>query len=287
MLKNNKKKSNPLAQQNVVYRARKKNTLFAKKNIYLVLFLSFILTLFFVEIPNKVDFKIQNKISLNAEWEVNFETQVGHFLSSTKRTQILSKIKETLKQKKEITLQELVKAIHQSSNFSKVQVLQPHPQKILIKVWQREANLAIEADTLRMISTKHEVYGKCLDNKCFHLPVLSGVFAEDKIFKKTENNSFMLSKKEIKIIKSAKDLIDEMKKNKIHPTNIIFEAYRGFQALISPQPIHVTIGMKPFKTKIKRLAEILTQTKDKSMNIEQIELDYSGKAFIKEKTQPL
>ena len=65
--------------------------------------------------------------------------------------------------------------------------------------------------------------------------------------------------------------------------SIEFKRFRGFFVVLQTSETEVALGRSPFSGKLVRLHEILKRLEKTSSTAARIELDYQGKAFIKEK----
>jgi len=114
---------------------------------------------------------------------------------------------------------------------------------------------------------------------------VSGIFKSRKSrrFVVKSDNSLKVRDDEKARIKEVIRLVQLSKQNKIEMTQIVFKQYRGFVSLIQKDNIEVSFGRAPFKARFVRLQNILDNLKHRGILYSKIELDYDGKAFIKEK----
>lgn len=134
----------------------------------------------------------------------------------------------------------------------------------------------------RLISTEGEAYGQAASESDRKLPIVSGIISE-RHTQVQEDGCLALAQEESQLLREASTLSQSLSALGIIPQSLDFIPYRGFIALL-PQGIEVFFGRAPFAERPERLEKILKQQAAKGTALSRIELDFAGKAFIKEKT---
>jgi hypothetical protein len=83
-------------------------------------------------------------------------------------------------------------------------------------------------------------------------------------------------------VRDALDVWRLVEENNIPVKQLNFQKFRGY-ALTLQDDTEIVIGLKPFAYKLKKLNDILTGLARDGIVASRIELDYEGKAFIKER----
>lgn len=199
------------------------------------------------------------------------------------RSRIIRKAQKTIKENPDNLMLAVARAIEKNSNFSRVHVLNYGHNKLVISVFKRKPFLAVKADTLRYLTKDGDVFGRIRDDDNQGLVPLYGVFPKSKTnYRFNDDNSLFINNVQKSLLLEAVDLLSYTKKNKLSLVSMRFEKFRGFFVKLKQNGIEVSFGRKPFDKKVKRLGKILKNLKNKGIISTQIELDYEGKAFIKE-----
>lgn len=182
-----------------------------------------------------------------------------------------------------LDLAQLSESIQHLGLFSTVTSFRQTNDSVVIRLARRTPFVLINTDVLRLLTEDGIVYGVASQEQIASLPKVYGLFAERKQFIFASDHSLPLGESETEKIKEAILLYQTTKDQGIPLSTLEFQKFRGFFAVLAEGGTTVTFGRAPFEAKIQRLKTILTQLKAKSILSERIELDYEGKAFVKEK----
>ncbi len=175
------------------------------------------------------------------------------------------------------SLDELAQIAGSLAPLSKVEVMRASPDKIVIGFERRAPALRIDRGVIRLVDSAGFVYGSCCvlptQDAEAQLPLLTGVLATDQ--------SGLSNKEEHELIREALGLNEGLAGKGLKAASFRYQNHRGFFAIMEPGDIEVSIGRAPFDDKLKRLAEVLERVD--RQKVSRIELDYHGKAFIKER----
>ena len=110
------------------------------------------------------------------------------------------------------------------------------------------------------------------------MPELIGVLAAKKHYSMTVRNSLELSQQEQQSIASALSVLELAKDYR--PSSIVWEEYRGFK--LKTDSLSVFLGFAPYEKKFEKLKSIISTAQKKNIDLAKVELDYHGKAFVKQ-----
>ncbi|MEZ4742880.1 MAG: hypothetical protein R3B45_10615 [Bdellovibrionota bacterium] len=183
-------------------------------------------------------------------------------------------------------LHKISKEIQTQSDYARVHAIKTSLNTIVITAVKREPYLVVKADEFRFLSKEGIVFGS-LANKEGKSPYISvfGIFfdhKENSPYTLQEDNSYKLSQAEKSRVKNAIMLMEIIEKENLAINKIVFQPYRGFSIFLRNENTEVVIGKPPYNTRFARLKSILENMREKGILYSKIELDYDGKAFIKE-----
>lgn len=226
-------------------------------------------------------YKIRNFSSStksNVTFTISYNNQFS--LNQESKIKINSIILDALNQTDNINLYILAKKIQNILSLEYCHLFWSKPNKILISAQNRQPILITQADRLRYISHYGQIYGQAQPETT--MPTLEGVFSEAKKFKITPDNTVLLTEKENNIILEAISLYNTLKST-FKISLIKYDPFLGFTIFLADQDLKIAFGNKPFNNKLKKLKNVLENLKQNNMHPDTIELDYFGKAFVKEK----
>lgn len=166
-----------------------------------------------------------------------------------------------------------------------VRFVQTDNHTVYVSLFFREPRFRISADQIRLLSTEGDVYGQPTTPQERSLPLISGIFMDNDIpIRLHGDGSLALSNQQKIAIQDVLHLAKLAEENKVIYDEMNYVAFRGVTLLDRQTGVEVSLGKPPFEKKISRLEKILLKLKQKGTMAERIELDYDGKAFIKEKS---
>jgi hypothetical protein len=174
-----------------------------------------------------------------------------------------------------------------NSQFEDILLLQQSPEQLYVKIWQRQPILTTMTDKLRFVTASGVVYGIVEDEEAVaSLPRLKGLFDDKhRQFTVTPHNSLTLTPFEQQLLTEAAALALLLEGDGFKVSTIDFVMHRGFLCRLKDKDTTVSFGRAPFDKKMAKLHKVLAHLASKGTSAQRIELDYIGKAFIKEKIQ--
>lgn len=184
----------------------------------------------------------------------------------------------------ETTLAQAARILQGKFLADSVHVIQTGPSRVSVLLKPRTAIMRVKADQTRLFSQHGQVYGIAKEEHA-SLPMLSGLFDTTENIPMRDNHVLSMSDEQQTIAGEALQLLEQVQQNKLEQSfdEIRFVKFRGFALRSSADDLEVTIGRAPFDRKISSLDRIMGSLKKRGSQAQRIELDYDGKAFIKEK----
>lgn len=197
-------------------------------------------------------------------------------LADFDRESLQTKAVEALRSGK--SLQEIARIAGAVAPLSRVSVVRTSPDRVVIGFERREPALRIERGTQKLIDSAGFIYGSCCilpaQESEAQLPLLSGI-------PNAQSDNGTSPREEQNLIHAALSLNSGLMRRNIAVSSIRYQGHRGFFAVMNPEGIEVAMGNAPFDDKLSRLSEVLERVD--RQRVSRIELDYHGKAFIKER----
>ena len=172
-----------------------------------------------------------------------------------------------------IDLLKITQIIKRKLELDSVRVVMPYPDHLVLNLIQRKPFLGIKLKSFHWVSHSGHIYGSIKKPKDLKLPFLKGIPRRSKKF--TRESQSLLIKEAVTLVKNLQE-----QSYQIHLVEYL--PYRGFKVK-TIDDIDIFMGRKPFRSRIKRLRKITTRMSAKGVRVSRIELDYNGKAFIKER----
>lgn len=170
---------------------------------------------------------------------------------------------------------------YQAKQVSIVQTAEDH---LHVHFYFYQPKMVVKADRLRFLASDGTVFGTAEDEDLNRLPMLEGVFFErsKSIPFRFEAGRLLTNKSEDSILKDSLKILATTK-DRLAFKKLTYNKIDGFLIENGLFFNRAYIGSDNFDKKIDNLINILNKIKQKNSYAEKIELDYSGKAFVKEK----
>ena len=211
---------------------------------------------------------------------IQYIDETSRLLPQEKKA-LTKKIKHFIRHNHTTTLRDLAARISLYHKTNLIQIVRPEKNTLLLKIQKRAPFMTIELKNRHYLSNRGHIYSKI--NKAHkNLVNLKGI--ESSKVSIIPGGLYQLEEKTHKIIKEAIDLKMALDAQNIAIKDITFDKYRGLR-VTTKKDLVVVFGRAPFGPRIKRLRKTLTRLKAKDVEASYIELDYVGKAFIKEKVR--
>ncbi|MBC7530350.1 MAG: hypothetical protein H7318_02165 [Oligoflexus sp.] len=173
------------------------------------------------------------------------------------------------------------KDLYRTMGLRSIQLIQTAPDRIAIATETFTPKLVADLDKMRFVTDDGIVFGGMTTAKAGNLPVLHGLYKSSP-FTKSENDTFVLSAANQRIVDEALLAIQEASRYNIQYRSLTFDEFRGLSAEMLEPNYRIILGFHPFDAKYLKLEKIIESLKDRGLSSATIELDYKGKAFVKE-----
>ena len=187
----------------------------------------------------------------------------------------------------EATIKSLAESASKHTDSRDLALIRTHIDSVVIRVADRQPILGLELETtgpkpnkVYYLSNNNIVYPSKKRPKGIRF--LRGLNLKD--FKKTKKRLLRPTKQTGKILQEALSLSSRLNNNGIAHKGIQFDRVQGFKTTLEAGST-VNFGRSPFEKKILHLRKLLRKIKFSNLKVDQIDLDYNGKAFITE-SQP-
>lgn len=203
-------------------------------------------------------------------------------LSEVEQNAVLQKYRE-LKAVSPRELDQFSRSLYRTLGLRSIQLIQTAPDRIAIATETFRPRFVAELDKLRFVTDDGIVFGGMAINETSSLPVLRGLY-KNVPFTKSENDTVVLSAANQRIVEEALLAIQEAARYNIQYRSLTYDEFRGLSAEMLEPNYRITLGFRPFDSKYAKLGKIIDSLKDRGLTSASIELDYKGKAFVKETT---
>lgn len=178
-------------------------------------------------------------------------------------------------------LNQLAQDLHQNLGLRSIDLIQTSPFQIWIATKPFVASLIVELDRLRYVTDDGIIFGRVPENEVQTLPILRGLDRKASLTTMS-NGALIPSAGNQRIIEETLLAIREGKRYNISYRSINYDDFRGLVGDLQEPAYRVTLGFRPFDNKYLKLEKILISLKQRGLTSATIELDYKGKAFVKE-----
>lgn len=222
-------------------------------------------------------------------WDVQIMDGDGDPLSDDLRKDIYRISARTLKSGSPSDLASLISGVEALGTLEQVSVVRPRYQSVVVKASVRKpAMMVTVGPKTRYLTVDGTVYGELSDD--FTAPAaqptlvtLSGIFeTRSGGFQFDHSMRLIVSPDEKTLLLDGLQLGKLVSKQSLEVKSINHQGYRGF-AIVLTDGTEVVLGPAPFEYKLEKLLSILGKLKSQGSTASRIELDYDGKAFIKER----
>ncbi len=179
------------------------------------------------------------------------------------------------------TLAPLALELHQSMGLRSINVIQTKPFQIHVATEPFVAAMVVELDMWRFVTDDGIVFGQTTEREVQTLPVLKGLDRKAPLVR-SPNGTIVPSSGNQRIIDDTLLAISEGKRYNIEYRTLLYDDFRGLAGELQEPAYKVTLGFTPYSNKYLKLEKILTSLKQRGLTSATIELDYKGKAFVKE-----
>jgi len=225
--------------------------------------------------------------SSHIDWKIVVRTTDDRPLSDEQMSEVDALVRKNMRSGKKSELQAAARQIAQKMALGVVAVTRSGKRGLVVSVSQRVPLLGVYADKPRFLTESGVVYGDyalAQDLGSAIGPVVNGIFANrSEPFTITTAGTLDTDEEELVLLMEAAELYKNIRDNNLKVKSVDFRRFRGFFVTLEKTETEVALGRSPFKSKLQRLDEILGRLEKTASTAARIELDYQGKAFIKEK----
>jgi hypothetical protein len=222
------------------------------------------------------------------QWRIEMIDSNGTPLPEEIRRDVYKLAAKGLKTGTPSELLSLAKRINTLGVLESVRVIRPVIDTLILTAKLRRPVLLIDvAGRTQFLTADGTVFGDANHsppNPHFILPSvrLTGIFDETRKPQSDQSNQIITTSSEREYLMDALDIWRLVSENDIPIKQLDFQKFRGY-TLTLKDDTEIIIGIKPFEYKLKKLNDILAGLARDGVIASRIELDYEGKAFIKER----
>ena len=222
------------------------------------------------------------------EWRIEVVNSAGTQLPDDVRRDVYKIAHKGLKTGSPGELRQLARQVESAGLLESVRVVRPLIDTVILTAEIRRPTLLIDVGgRTRFLTADGTVFGDASENSTqpnISKPSvrLTGIFDQRPTPQVDASNRIVTNSDERRHLRDALDVWRLIGENNIPAKLINFQKFRGY-ALTLQDDTEIVIGLKPFAYKLKKLNDILAGLARDGVVASRIELDYEGKAFIKER----
>jgi cell division septal protein FtsQ len=211
------------------------------------------------------------------QWRINV---LGEQLSSAQLSDLHRVITNKAPYGAPAELDQAARTLQAKLAMERVRIVRTGSDQLAIFIKARRAFLRVFTGKERLLSEVGQIYGTATEADQ-QLPLLKGLPMDDVSW--GSDGTLEVSAEVEQLIQQAILLTKECHKYRFAIDTLEYIPYRGYQVTRAQDQIQIIVGFEPFDDKLARLTNLIDSLKKKSSHVERIELDYQGKAFIKQK----
>lgn len=222
------------------------------------------------------------------EWRIEVVSSGGTPLPEDIRREVYKVASRFLKQGSPGELSLLSRQVESLGMLESVKVIRPMSDAVILSAELRRPALLIQVGSkTRFLTMDGAVFGDAADNSgnpsaARPTVLVSGIFDQRPNPSLDTSLRIITTAEERRHLVSSLEIWQRSADAGIEIKMISFQKFRGF-AITLPGETEIVIGIAPFDYKLKKLRGILDGLARDGIVASRIELDYEGKAFIKER----
>lgn len=222
------------------------------------------------------------------EWRIEIVNHSGAHLPEDVKREIYKIAAKSLRTGSPQELRSLAKSVESSGMLEAVRVIRPVTDAVILTAELRKPSLLIEVGTkTRFLTADGTIFGDANDSAAqsnHPKPTVrvTGVFDQRPNPSLDQSQRVITTSDERRHLEDALEIWGLVRNGEVEIKSISFQKFRGY-ALILNDDTEIVIGLQPFAYKLKKLQNILDGLRRDGIAASRIELDYEGKAFIKER----
>ncbi len=222
------------------------------------------------------------------EWKIEVVSDGGLPLPEDVKKEVYKVAGRALKTGAAGELKKLSKLVESLGMVDHVRVIRPVADTVILSAQLRRPVLLVNTGAKnRYLSLDATVFGDSADSSgnpsgASPAVIVTGVFDQRQNPTVDDSMRVLTTTDERRHLADALEVWQKSNESMIELRQINFQKFRGYSITLS-DGTEVVLGIKPFDYKLKKLRGILENLKKDGSVAARIELDYEGKAFIKEK----
>lgn len=222
------------------------------------------------------------------EWKIEVVSNSGTPLPEDVRRSIFKVSEKILKNGSHSELALLRSQVESQGMLDGVRVIRPVSDTIIVSAEIRRPSLLVSlGQRTRFLTSDATVYGDASDNSgnpfgSHPSVIVAGIFDARSQFAVDGSLRVITTEEEKRHLLDAIEIWQRSGDAGIELRQISFQKFRGFSVVLADET-EIVVGLRPFEFKLKKLRGILDGLRRDGIVAARIELDYEGKAFIKER----
>jgi len=180
-----------------------------------------------------------------------------------------------------LTASDAVAAVQRKFALSKVHLIKTGADQFVLSFAQHNPVLVLFGDRPRFVTEAGLVFGEPTPDQVNGYPRISG-FDWTREAPSRDDSSLDLPEDEQRLVNEAVQAWLAAKGEGLQIVEVQVNRYRGMTVRLSGDSTEISLGRAPYQDKVRRLKTILGDLAKKGSQAKRIELDYEGKAFVKE-----
>lgn len=219
-------------------------------------------------------------------WRVRVQPESIDRLSDATLRAVADTITRDLRTGSREELESVARKIQKAHLLDRVHLVRSGSRDVIAQLVPRKPIMRVEADRLRWLTADAKIYGEVPvpAESSIEKPLLKGIFdTTGRRRSMADDQTLRVEHDEADELREAIDLLDKTRDVKLSVKEIEFVPYRGFTLVLDGTETVVTVGRSPFDDTLRHLVSVLRTLEKRGSQAARIELDYSGKAFVKER----
>ena len=223
------------------------------------------------------------------QWNIQIIDIQGTPLTDDLRKEVFKRVSSTVRVASPAALQSARSSVESMGRLQNISVVRPKYDTLVISATIRTPVLLVAVGSKNMLlSADGTVYGDATSDEFASqasalTSTLYGIFDKRASpIQYDKSQRVITTQDEGALLRAACDLFSQLVKQSFAVKSISYVDYRGFSAVVDDDT-EIVLGSIPFHDKIDKLSSIYSKLKAQGTTAARIELDYDGKAFVKEK----
>ena len=222
------------------------------------------------------------------DWRLEVQSETGAPLPEDIRRDVFAVAHKLLRFGSPDELRALARQVESMGTLENVRVIRPLANTVIFSASIRKAALLVLVGSrTRYLTLDATVFGDDAvpnESPLWVRPtaIVTGIFDQTPTPAFDQSMKLILTPEQSRHLAEAVDVWQQVSAAHVDVKSINFRKFRGF-AISTPDDTEIVIGVMPFDYKLKKLRGLLDGLKRDGTVAERIELDYEGKAFVKER----